>query len=82
MSLGMGWHLKKEVTVGQIITLMTILVSGLWWASTVETRLAIVQSKTDQIADRVVREEQRNEKQFNELKAYLIRIDNKMDRLK
>jgi hypothetical protein len=34
-----GWHLKKEVTIGQLVTLICILVSGLWWASSVETRL-------------------------------------------
>lgn len=34
-----GWHLRKEVTVGQLITIFMIAVSGMWWASSVETRL-------------------------------------------
>lgn len=35
-----GWHLKKEVTIGQIITIITILVSGLWWGASVEARIS------------------------------------------
>ena len=34
-----GWHLKKEVTIGQLFTLITILVTGVWWASTIEAKV-------------------------------------------
>ena len=36
-----GWHLEKSVSVGHIITTLSIAFSALWWASTVETRLAV-----------------------------------------
>lgn len=82
VSLGMGWHLKKEVTVGQIVTLMTILISGLWWAATVETRLALMANEQTAMTERIDRDEKRIDAQFGEIKSYLVRIDNKVDKIK
>lgn len=33
------WHLEKRVTITQIITLVTVIVSGIWWASNVDARI-------------------------------------------
>lgn len=44
-----GWHLRKEVTVGQIVTLLVLLVSGVWWASSVETRFAASEAEDKRI---------------------------------
>lgn len=42
-----GWHLKKEVTIGQLVSMGMILISGLWWASSVETRFVDAFSKIE-----------------------------------
>lgn len=47
-----GWHLKKEVTIGQLITIMVILVSGLWWASSIETRIAQLSAEDRRIEEK------------------------------
>jgi len=85
-----GWHLKKEVTVGQIITLVTLLISGIWWASTVETRLTEsagdrvrIEQKTDIIidgmTDRYDRQEAMMNSIFTRIERHLERIEEKLD---
>lgn len=34
-----GWHLKKEVTIGQIVTIMTLGVSLTIWAINLESKV-------------------------------------------
>ena len=86
-----GWHLKKEVTVGQIITLATLLISGVWWASTVETRLAqgdadrirIEQNTNIIIGNMTERHDQHQDamsKIFSRIERQLERIEDKMDK--
>lgn len=47
-----GWHLKKEVTIGQLVTLVVLLISGLWWASSVETRIAQLNAEDRRIEEK------------------------------
>ncbi len=47
-----GWHLKKEVTIGQLVTIVMILVSGLWWASSVETRISGLSAEDRRIEEK------------------------------
>lgn len=47
-----GWHLEKRVTIGQIVTLITILISGLCWASSVETRMVGLSSEDRRIEEK------------------------------
>ena len=69
-----GWHLKKEVTIGQLITLVVLLVSGLWWASSVETRLVFLSSEDFRI-------EQKQDAQNRNIERLLGRIERKQDKL-
>lgn len=76
----MGWHLKKEVTIGQIITLLTILLSGLWWASSVETRLADGVSNDRRIeAERIAEDRRIEQKTDIILKGMSDRFDRSQD---
>lgn len=43
-----GWHLKKEVSVGHILTTAACLLSALWWVTKTETRLAVVEAQISQ----------------------------------
>jgi len=69
-----GWHLKKEVTIGQLVTLICILVSGLWWASSVESRLV-------HLSDEDRRIEQKQDLHQKQLERILGRIERKQDKL-
>jgi len=69
-----GWHLKKEVTIGQLVTIVCILVSGLWWASSVETRIERLASEDRRI-------EQKNDIQNKNIERILGRIERKQDKL-
>ncbi|MCK5605483.1 hypothetical protein KAR91_26560 [Candidatus Pacearchaeota archaeon] len=69
-----GWHLKKEVTIGQLITIVCILVSGLWWASSVETRIERLTAEDRRI-------EQKNDIQNKNIEKILGRIERKQDKL-
>ena len=33
------WHLEKKISVGHILTTMTIAISAVWWASSIEKRV-------------------------------------------
>lgn len=68
-----GWHLKKEIAIGNIITLVAIIVSGTWYAGTLETRLALVEIAVKQ-------QEVRMDKDVSEIKRLLERIDSKLDK--
>jgi len=46
-----GWHLKKEVTIGQILTLGCLAVTGIWWASSVETRFMHLDGQIDRVEE-------------------------------
>ena len=65
------WHLKKELNATHLLTTLMIIVSAIWWASTIENRLAIVETKYLS-----------QEASINRLESYLIRIESKVDNIK
>jgi hypothetical protein len=86
-----GWHLRKEVTMGQIFTLASLFISGIWWANSVENRFVLQ-------AQELIRLEQKNEltlqaqsdrfdryqasvdSAFKKIDASLMRIEDRMNR--
>jgi len=53
-----SWHLDKRVPIAVIIALLIQAASIIWWASRVESRLAVVeryQHDNSQLSERVVR---------------------------
>lgn len=69
-----GWHLKKEVTIGQLITILCISVSGLWWASSVETRIIHLVGEDRRI-------EQKHDVQYGGLEKILYRMERKQGKI-
>lgn len=80
-----GWHLKKEVTIGQLITMVMILISGIWWASSVETRITELSSeriRLEQKVDIVVENiNNRFDSYQKNIERTLGRIERKQDKL-
>jgi hypothetical protein len=84
------WHLDKHITIGNIITLAALVVAVISYIisnevelSTLETRLdgEIVSRKEGdrQLRLQMEKLEERNLRQFDDIKKSLIRIENKLD---
>ena len=75
-----GWHLKKEVSVGHIITTATIFVSAVAYVISVETRFKEAEMRDLQIVERMDRVDAWQQAEFAEVKTFLRRIEDKLDR--
>lgn len=86
-----GWHLRKEVTIGQIFTTIALVVTGLWWAASIENRQSLTQAeirrieeKQDMTAramnDRFDRYQRSVADALNKIESGIQRISDKLDR--
>lgn len=82
------WHLKKEITVGQIITLASLLVGGVSYIVQNEGRHEKTQLRLDAQADLIKRLEetdkqitQRHDATVVRIEALVQRVDDKLQRL-
>jgi len=66
-----NWHIKRELSIGHMLTTIAVIVSAIWWAAGMETRQAVTETKVMAV-----------EKTVNKLEQYLIRIESKVDRIK
>lgn len=64
-----GWHIKKEVSVGHIITTIAMLIALAAWARTVETRITALEVAKEY-----------NSAAFERIEKALNRIEDKLDR--
>jgi ribose 1,5-bisphosphokinase PhnN len=74
------WHLEKSISIGHIITTIAIAGSVLTWAMRMDTRVSIVETQIHYSAEQQQRLESSGREGMNEIKAALIRIENKIDR--
>ena len=65
------WHLRREINFTHILTTIMVIVSAFVWGISMETRMAITETKVSAV-----------EINNNKLEAYLIRIEGKVDRIK
>jgi hypothetical protein len=77
-----GWHLDKTVGVTHLITTLTIVVSVLAWANTIDKRITLIeaeaqhQRETDNRQDAVLRESLAAIRDtLREMKETMTRID-------
>lgn len=80
-----GWHLKKEIQLGHLITTLTVVVSVAVYVQRIDQRLAIVEARQ---IDSAREQRERDERQdrlaaeaFSLVRAQLARMDEKLDRL-
>lgn len=78
-----GWHLRKEVTVGQILTLLTILIAGVAWANSVEMRLSSSEYELKRVEQKlnitIGNINDRFDRYQRQIEAAMVRIENKLD---
>ncbi len=42
-----GWHLKKEIQLGHLITTVTVAISAIVYVNKIEQRVAVVESQVN-----------------------------------
>ncbi len=90
-----GWHLKKEVTIGQLLTLFTLAISVIFWVNSIESRIdklsnhvmaedKRIEEKTDlllqNMSDRFDRYQKTVSDALLEIKGGIDRVEDKLDK--
>lgn len=76
-----GWHLKKEIQLGHIITTLTVAVSAVVYVGKVEQRVAVLEDARAEQLRRDARQDETTTQALNALRTQLERIDGKLDRI-
>lgn len=80
-----GWHLKREVQLGHIITTCTVLFSVIWYAGKLEQRVALVEQSQMQVTLAQKERDDRQDKLASDalamLRQQLDRLEQKLDRV-
>lgn len=80
-----GWHLKREIQLGHIITTISVAVSAAAFVVKMDQRLVVLETKHAALAsaqaDRDTRQDQQAHEALAMLRAQLARMDEKLDRL-
>ena len=76
-----GWHLKKEIQLGHIITTLTVAVSVVVYVNKLEQRIAIIETQIASQRDRDERQDKQTDEAMRLLRAQLEKMDAKLDRI-
>lgn len=79
MDTNNSWHLEKTVSVGHIITTLTVAGSVLIWALHMDTRVSLLELSRDVGQANDARIETQVKEGLIEIKGTLIRIETKID---
>ena len=76
-----GFHFIKTISIGNLFTMVSAAVFGIWWASTVETRIAINSARIE--ANHQIVEVQAENYKADKIEVHqqLANMDNKLDRI-
>jgi len=74
------WHLDRRVSVGHIVTTLAVAVGVVLWMQRLEAGTMLNAQAAALQSVRIDRLEDRNERQFREIKESLARIEQKLDR--
>lgn len=76
-----GWHIKKEIQLGHLLTTLTIAVSVILYLSKLEQRIALIEAQVLTQRDRDDRQDKTTAEAMSLLRAQLERMENKLDRV-
>lgn len=76
-----GWHLKKELQLGHIITTLSVAASVIWYAGKIEQRIALVEQQVMAQREMMIAADKTAIDAVIALRSHLDRIDAKLDRL-
>lgn len=75
-----GWHLKKEIQFGHIITTLTVAVAALFYFTKIEQRIALVEQQIVQQRERDDRQDEAVADALVLLRQQLEKMDVKLDK--
>jgi hypothetical protein len=79
MTVPNGWQLDKTVSIGHIVTTLTIIISLFVWIERVDLRLIVLETEIVQMKGNESRLEATQKENVDELKSILLRIEQKLD---
>lgn len=80
-ALQQGWHLKREIQLGHIITTLTVAVSVLAYLGKQEQRIVLIEQRLEQQRERDERQDRSAGEDKKLFVERLDRMDAKLDRL-
>ena len=72
------WHIDRRVSVGHIITTLTIVVGFMFWIMSLETAVALNTTKIENTTISIQRLDNNMNKQYAEIIRRLERLDDKV----
>lgn len=75
------WHLKKEVQLGQIISIVVFGLTGLFYVTKMDQRIAVIESQMSVQKDRDMLQDRQHSEALALIREQMNRMDGKLDRL-
>ncbi len=76
-----GWHIDKGIPIAVLVTVVLLAVSIARDQSKQDERLSLVESSVQTLQQARINDQERTEKTYNELRADIRRMNEKLDRL-
>lgn len=75
-----NWHLDRRISLGHLVTTVTVLVAMVLWGAHLETRLVVVEDTLGRQAAVDGRQDAETERMRQEIREELRRLNEKLDR--
>lgn len=75
------WHVSKTINLGHIVTTAVMFVSVMWFFFQQDSRISQVELNIKHIQEVRATDQIRTDKKFDEIRAYMLRIESKLDRI-
>lgn len=81
MTTETGWHLKKEVQLGHVLTTVAFALAMYGYIATMEKRISLLETHHAAQASVDARQDIENRRVYEALLSHLTRLEDKLDRL-
>lgn len=76
-----SWHVSKTINLGHIVTTAVMFVSVMWWFFQQDSRISQAELNIKHLQEVRASDQARTDKKFDEIRAYMLRIEAKLDRI-
>ena len=75
------WHLSRAVNIGHILSTVGLIGVVMWYQAGQDNRLTEAELNIRHLQEYRIADQQRTDKKFDEIRAYMLRIESKLDRI-
>lgn len=75
------WHLKKEIQLGHVISTFIFAMTGLFYVTKMDQRIAIIETQMVSQKDRAAQQDKTYAEALAQIHNQMDRMDSKLDRL-